>query len=627
MSQPILGVARRDLARSRAEPVAEGIAQPVPFWDSVTRATQAGWRDQIYNTNEGGREAWWQERLLTRHREIERITGRSLPFSTEMERSVHGSDALYSSVHDPYDPDPVFQASQATALAPRDYEARIDALRRQHPGLSGVGTRAQLQAESAAGLEALRAEASSTMAQGVGGALGGFVGGTAAAMIDLPNIIAAISTGGWGAGRPVLTRMLAQSAAGGLTEAAQAPSRASAALAHGGPEYSGQDALADIALGAAAGGAFEAVAGAGAAALRAVGRMRGDSPQISEPDQSLEALFGGEVSGSGGQMQRAADDRASAQALERSGEAWERGLANQFDQLADDVNVIGTVEDFDGARALLHAGGPPPPDWAPLRPVVARLTGRELGEAAEWPALARSAKAALEPFKGQPVRSAALGQDVRITSSGINKATRSASAEVMRALPAIREVLADGLLLGSEPDRYGRRNVRAVHRLGATVEIDGQPQAVVAMVREDNAGNIWWGLFGDDGRPDGAGTQAPAIRGTDLEPAPGAAAAPNMGGSVDEINLTVEPTAWPPEDLMSDLTGRSRLSPTAPGAAARAAAAQFDAPAGPGQAAQLKPKPEDAALEARRGLDDDLTEDVDLERAAAVLRACAPGTG
>lgn len=76
----------------------------------------------------------------------------------------------------------------------------------------------------------------------------------------------------------------------------------------------------------------------------------------------------------------------------------------------------------------------------------------------------------------------------------------------------------------------------------------------------------------------------------------------------------------------ADAERRVTLDPSAPGEPARDALKAFDAPGGKGQAEQIRPKPEDAEAEARASLQwDDLPEVGDEQRAADVLRVCAPG--
>lgn len=79
---------------------------------------------------------------------------------------------------------------------------------------------------------------------------------------------------------------------------------------------------------------------------------------------------------------------------------------------------------------------------------------------------------------------------------------------------------------------------------------------------------------------------------------------------------------------LAEFQRKALLDPDPPSMAAREAVQAFDQPAGPGQRAQLTPKPEDAEIEAGgAGLFDDLPEIPAEERALSVLRACAPGKG
>lgn len=76
----------------------------------------------------------------------------------------------------------------------------------------------------------------------------------------------------------------------------------------------------------------------------------------------------------------------------------------------------------------------------------------------------------------------------------------------------------------------------------------------------------------------------------------------------------------------ADAQRRVTLDPAAPGQSARDALTPFETLGGRGQAEQIRPKPEDAEAEARASLQwDDLPEVGDEQRAADVLRACAPG--
>lgn len=292
------------------------IEAPVPFWSSVARSG----RDQMFNSNEGGREAWLDSRLLERHREIERLTGQPFEYAEEMSASsAFGRDQATDI--DPYSADAgVRRSVQARRPTLLEYERRLDQLRILHPQLRDVPTLAQIRARSSAELSQIRADAEAGAESGFAGGVGAFVGGTGAAILDPINLAAAVTTGGVGAGRPLLTRMAAQAGVGAGVEGLSIPERARSAQVEGGPEYTGQQALTELAFGTAAPVAFEGL-GTGAAAVW----------------------------------------RSTARQLERSADPASRGMADQIERLLDDEAVIGgSAPDFDGARAALARGDLPP---------------------------------------------------------------------------------------------------------------------------------------------------------------------------------------------------------------------------------------------------------------------------
>lgn len=100
-------------------------------------------------------------------------------------------------------------------------------------------------------LRDIRAKADAS-AGSLGGSTGLMVGEITGALMDPPNLGTAIATGGWGAGRTLATRLLAQAGAGALSEGLTAPARMEQAQLYGGPEYTARDAAADVAFGAGA---------------------------------------------------------------------------------------------------------------------------------------------------------------------------------------------------------------------------------------------------------------------------------------------------------------------------------------------------------------------------------------
>ncbi|MBU1522115.1 MAG: hypothetical protein KJ728_11920 [Alphaproteobacteria bacterium] len=320
MSVRFLSV-RRDQPR-QSDDRAPAVAAPVPFWDAVTRSVGASAEDQWRSRTGGWREAEWTSSLWRRHREVEQITGQKIKPSAELNQLEVGpegdglltdlSRGFSNAVNAPYRlllGDPSID----------EYEARIDALRAQYPALAAVPTRTDLWKLQDAELQQVRQKAQAASGQGIGGAVGGFVGGTGAAIADPVNLVAAVATGGWGAGRPLLARLAAQGAAGAGVELTQAPGRAVDAERYGGPKYTAGEAALDVVFGGVGGAGVEALASGGSALLRAA-----------------RARFVG------------------------SAEPEARGVGEGLDRLLDDEATIGAADDFDAAREALATGGPLP---------------------------------------------------------------------------------------------------------------------------------------------------------------------------------------------------------------------------------------------------------------------------
>lgn len=242
----------------------------------------------------------------------------------------------------------------------------------------------------------------------------------------------------------------------------------------------------------------------------------------------------------------------------KAGDLLELERKALIDPAAPSPQGVKAAAAFDqpGGRAQAAQIEPKPED-ADLeegRPVVARLSGDEIALTGDRGEDVRNLTLWLKStFGGQTVQSEALGRPVRITSSGLDKTARVAAPEVMRAAPAIGAVLEKGRLIASEPDTRGRSNVRAYHTLQATVEIGGERLNVVAKVREQTDGSIYWGLFRDDGRLDASGQAQPISRGQ-VETGGGDDRAANIGETNADLNLSVEPAEpGPPPGLFDDL--------------------------------------------------------------------------
>lgn len=291
-------------------------AAPVPFWGSVT----ANFEDQRDTRRRNARYEATDSELWDRHRDLERRLGRRLPLS----RSLAGVGAQEGqSLLDrlTFDPEAINAAILGRPGLVEDdaYEAMVEAERAKDPArLDGVESREALTARLTARFNASRQRATEA-SQGLGGAVGAFVGGTAGTFTDPAQAAVTLATGGLGAGRSLLTRMGAQALAGAGTEALDVGQRGLDAERFGGPAYTAGEALSDIGLSAAGSAAFEPL---------------GDALKLGW--------------------------RAARGALP-SADPAQRGLADAVDRLFEDEAAIGEAADFDAARAALARGEPLPP--------------------------------------------------------------------------------------------------------------------------------------------------------------------------------------------------------------------------------------------------------------------------
>ncbi|MFN4288904.1 MAG: hypothetical protein ACK4E3_10470 [Brevundimonas sp.] len=244
---------------------------PEPFWDQVGRAFVRNAEDGFRTRTPGMRGAEWRDRLWERHRQIERLTGQRLPVTWEM---MGLDEARAAAPADPFDRG-TRNPTGVGWIDPEDYEARLEALRGQFPQLEGLESRDAMFARHDADLRGVRARAiESAEAGGLATGVAAFGGQVAAALTDPANVAAGVATGGWGYGRGIATRLLAQGAAGAGIEAAQAPLRMEDARTFG-PEYDLGEAALDVAFGFAGGVAIEGLLTTGRAGVRAVRQMTG----------------------------------------------------------------------------------------------------------------------------------------------------------------------------------------------------------------------------------------------------------------------------------------------------------------------------------------------------------------
>lgn len=352
---------RRDQPR-QVDDTAPAIAAPVPFWDAVNR----NMIDAGQTRRPGAREESYNARLWERHFEVERRLGRKLPLSDSLNGEPTDDRDGLKRLMDRIIPVDDLNArilGRPGSLRDDEYEARLDALRRENPGLlDDLPNLAEVRSRVDEDLNAVRRRADEA-STGWTGAAAAFVGQTAGAIgSDPAQLGVAVATGGWGAGRPLLTRLAAQAGAGAGSAALDVGDRI-ADTQYGGPAYTPGEAALDVTLAGVGGAGFE---------LLTTGARR-----------------------VGGAALRTARSRFVG-----SAEPEARGIGEALDRLLDDEATIGAADDFDAAREALNTGGPLPrvepeqdldslfanQSGGPVLPSVAALQGEQTAtlEAAQY---------------------------------------------------------------------------------------------------------------------------------------------------------------------------------------------------------------------------------------------------
>jgi hypothetical protein len=308
---------RRDQPRQDEQPGVT-LAAPVPFWDAVNR----NMIDAGQTRRAGARAESFNARLWERHFEVERRLGRKLPLSDSLNGEPTDDRDGLKRLMDRIIPVDDLNArilGRPGSLRDDEYEARLDALRRENPGLlDDLPNLAEVRSRLDEDLNAVRRRADEA-STGWTGTAAAFVGQTAGAIgSDPAQLGVAVATGGWGAGRPLLTRLAAQAGAGAGSAALDVGDRI-ADTQYGGPAYTPGEAALDVTLAGVGGAGFELLTTGGGAALRAA-----------------RSRFVG------------------------SAEPEARGIGEALDRLLDDEATIGAADDFDAAREALNTGGPLP---------------------------------------------------------------------------------------------------------------------------------------------------------------------------------------------------------------------------------------------------------------------------
>lgn len=126
---------------------------------------------------------------------------------------------------------------------------------------------------------------------------------------------------------------------------------------------------------------------------------------------------------------------------------------------------------------------------------VAVLRGDELGEWSDMRDLKVKARAWYrDNLQGTSVTNKATGWTIRFTRAASGKIGGKPLDYLLRAVPALKEIVANAEKIGEADDRYGRAHVRKVHYFKATIAIGGRQEPIHIVVREMDSGKMFYDL-------------------------------------------------------------------------------------------------------------------------------------
>lgn len=122
----------------------------------------------------------------------------------------------------------------------------------------------------------------------------------------------------------------------------------------------------------------------------------------------------------------------------------------------------------------------------------------------------RAATHAVRTFIGRRVPHGELGGDVVISRNGIAHTLNNAADNLLLAATRLPDIIRTARRVGlPEPDKAGRPDIKAVHKLEGRVSLDGVVHATQIVVRETRNGKLFYDLaLVERGRPQ-TGTESP----------------------------------------------------------------------------------------------------------------------
>lgn len=198
----------------------------------------------------------------------------------------------------------------------------------------------------------------------------------------------------------------------------------------------------------------------------------------------------------------------------------------------------GRTKDFSTRETMIRE----PAKLARIRiddsPVVAEITGDELGSWSDIRQLGRKAAAwyrqtFLSGDEPATVTNANNGWVIQFNKAGAGKIGGRKGEDLYKAVVALPQILERGILVSSEPDNRGRPDIKAIHKIAATVKIGGRDVPLVATVRETADGLFHYDLSREmeGGRTESAEPQGRARLGQ-----------PALEGASSDINIDFDTT-------------------------------------------------------------------------------------
>jgi hypothetical protein len=124
-------------------------------------------------------------------------------------------------------------------------------------------------------------------------------------------------------------------------------------------------------------------------------------------------------------------------------------------------------------------------------------------------------------LRGRTVETPALNGRPVTFPDNTTKMFNQVSAGKLDALPALPDVLEQGRLIVSQPDRKDRGTFKAVHHIGANIQVGDELRPVVVVVHEKTSGDLFYVHYTVDERPAPASTAVGPIEDTGVAGAKG----------------------------------------------------------------------------------------------------------